>query len=98
VTPALDIPAMTVTAVPADVPAAPPRVLLADPAAEHQVVIRYTTGKDRGVMVSCNCLRYARWGRPGHVPIEARPGAFPADELRAAWARWHAGRGIRVRP
>jgi len=77
-------------------PPGPPRVLMEDPAAGHQIVVRYTTGRDRGTFVSCNCLRYPRPGRPGHVPIEARMAVFPADELWAAWARWHASRGIQV--
>ena len=65
--------------------------LLADPAAEHQVVFRM---HGQGIAVSCTCLRIATGGRPRYEPIDARP-ELPAAIALALWWRWHEAKGAR---
>jgi hypothetical protein len=74
---------------PAEAPAqVTPRVLMEDPGADHQIIIRTPDG--HGITVSCTCRKPARAtrGRPYYEPIESRE-LFPAAELWAAWADWH---------
>ena len=60
--------------------------VLEDASLPHQITLRFTGRHE--ILVGCTCWRGAR--------IEARKGAFPARDAIAAYARWHANRGIVV--